>query len=48
MIRALIAMSLLAVAYAGFTMLFRNKPCAGNCGACQGSCHAAGDHHEEI
>ena len=47
MIRALVAMSLLGLAYAGFTMLFRNKPCAGNCGACRGSCRAAGSHHEE-
>jgi hypothetical protein len=49
MIRAFVAMSLLGLAYAGFTMLFRNKSCAGNCGACQGSCRAAGggDHHDE-
>jgi hypothetical protein len=49
MIRALIAMSLLGAAYAAFTALFRDKPCAGNCGACQGSCRAAGGggHNEE-
>jgi hypothetical protein len=46
MIRTLIAMSLLGVAYAAFTLLFRNQSCAGNCGACQGSCRAAGGHHE--
>jgi hypothetical protein len=47
MIRALIAMSLVGIAYVAFATLFRNKSCVGNCGACQGSCRAAGGHHEE-
>ncbi|HMA25742.1 MAG TPA: hypothetical protein VKP00_17140 [Gemmatimonadaceae bacterium] len=47
MINAILTMAIMAVFYAGFTALFRNKRCAGNCGSCQGSCHAAGGDHDE-
>ena len=47
MIRSIIAMALLGAAYVAFTLLFRNKSCTGNCGACQGSCRAARGRYEE-
>ena len=46
MIRALLTMIILAVVYAGFTMFFRGKRCAGNCGACQGSCEYKGEGYD--
>jgi len=43
MLRTILPILLLAVGYAVFAVLFRNKRCSGNCGSCVGSCHSQGE-----
>jgi len=43
MLRTILSFTLLAVGYAAFAVLFRNKACAGDCGSCAGSCESTGD-----
>jgi hypothetical protein len=46
MLRTILSFTLLAVGYAAFAALFRNKSCSGNCGACgSGSCELK-EHHK--
>lgn len=43
MVRTILMMVLLAIGYAAFAILFRNKRCSGNCGSCVGSCDTTGE-----
>jgi hypothetical protein len=46
MLRVILGMAAMAVMYAVFAVLYRDKGCGGNCGACHGSCHATGDTYD--
>ena len=46
MIRAILGMAVMAVLYAVFAVLYRDKDCGGHCGACEGTCRATGEKYE--
>ena len=46
MLRATIGIVVMAVMYAVFAVLYRDKQCSGNCGACSGTCHATGEKYD--
>ncbi len=46
MLRVIVGMAVTATLYAVFALLYRNKTCTGNCGACQGTCRVTGEDYE--
>jgi hypothetical protein len=46
MLRVISGMAIMAILYAAFAVLYRDKRCGGNCGACSGTCQATGEPYD--